>query len=118
MAESLSTGLLGAAAGVIIGGLGMLAAKAVPMTMKISGQAAQGGGPGGGGPGGGNFGPPGAGRAASTAASQTITVIPTISVTTILIAAGIGAATALIAGGLGSFKTSKLSPVEALKHVD
>lgn len=120
MAESLSTGLLGAAAGVIIGGAGILIAKAVPMTMKISGQAAQTGpGAGGlGGPGGGSFAPPGAGQAAATAASQTITVIPTISVTTILIAAGIGAATALIAGGLGSFKTSKLSPVEALKHVD
>jgi ABC-type antimicrobial peptide transport system permease subunit len=125
MAESLSTGLLGAAAGVIIGGLGMLAAKAVPMTMKISGQAAStgpgagGGFPGGGGPGAAGGGaPPGVASAASTAASQTITVIPSISVTTILIAAGIGAATALIAGGLGSFKTSKLSPVEALKHVD
>ncbi|MBJ7353236.1 MAG: FtsX-like permease family protein [Thermoleophilaceae bacterium] len=118
MAESLSTGLLGAAAGVIIGGAGMLIAKAVPMTMKISGQTTGGGPLGGNGGGGGNFAPPGAARAASSAASQTITVIPTISVTTILIAAGIGAATALIAGGLGSFKTSKLSPVEALKHVD
>jgi ABC-type antimicrobial peptide transport system permease subunit len=122
MAESLSTGLIGAAAGVLIGGLGMLVAKAVPMTMKVSGQAAAGGfggGAPGGAPGGGNFGgPPGAARAATSAASQTITVIPSISVTTILIAAGIGAATALIAGGLGSLKTSKLSPVEALKHVD
>lgn len=118
MAESLSTGLIGAAAGVIIGGAGMLIAKAVPMTMKISGQTGGASGGIGGPSGGGNFAPPGAGNAAATAASQTITVIPTISVSTILIAAGIGAATALIAGGLGSLKTSKLSPVEALKHVD
>lgn len=124
MAESLSTGMIGAAAGVIIGGAGMLIAKAVPMTMKISGQASSGGGfpgagGGGGAPGGATTGgPPGVASAASNAASQTITVVPSISVTTILIAAGIGAATALIAGGLGSLKTSKLSPVEALKHVD
>ena len=121
MAESLSTGLIGAAAGVLIGAAGMLVAKAVPMTMKISGQAASTGPLGGAAPpGAGNAAgaPPGLGRAAQTAATETITVIPSISVTTILIAAGIGAATALIAGGLGSFKTSKLSPVEALKHVD
>jgi ABC-type antimicrobial peptide transport system permease subunit len=121
MAESLSTGMIGAAAGVVIGAAGMLIAKAVPMTMKISGQTTGGGPLGGNGPpGGGNVtgGPPGMANAASNAASQTITVVPSISVTTILIAAGIGAATALIAGGLGSFKTSKLSPVEALKHVD
>lgn len=122
MAESLSTGMIGAVAGVVIGGAGMLIAKAVPMTMKISGQTTGGGPLGGNGPpgGGGNVvgGPPGVASAASNAATQTITVVPSISVTTILIAAGIGAATALIAGGLGSLKTSKLSPVEALKHVD
>ncbi|MBJ7459674.1 MAG: FtsX-like permease family protein [Thermoleophilaceae bacterium] len=116
MAESLSTGMLGALAGVAIGVAGMLVAKAVPMTMEVSGQS--GGGIGGGGPGGGNFGPPGVARTATEAASQTITIVPTLSASTILIAAGIGAVTALIAGGLGSFKTSKLSPVEALKHVD
>jgi ABC-type antimicrobial peptide transport system permease subunit len=117
MAESLSIGMIGAVAGAAIGAAGMLVAKAVPMTMKVSGAAAAttGGPPGA--PGGG-FGPPGATRTAAAAASQTITVVPSLSASTILIAAAIGAATALIAGGLGSLKTSTLSPVEALKHVD
>lgn len=116
MAESLSIGMIGALAGAVIGGLGMLAAKAAPLTMKVTGSSAGRGF--GGGPGGGTGGPPGFSRSASSAASQVITVTPSISVSTVLIAAAIGAATALIAGGLGSFKTSKLSPVEALKHVD
>jgi ABC-type antimicrobial peptide transport system permease subunit len=116
MAESLSIGMIGAVAGAAIGAAGMLVAKAVPMTMKVSAAAATTGGPPGA-PGGG-FGPPGATRAAAATASQTITVVPSLSASTILIAAAIGAATALIAGGLGSLKTSKLSPVEALKHVD
>lgn len=124
MAESLSIGLIGAAAGAVIGAIGMLVSQAVPLTMKVSGSTGGGMGfPGGGGGGGmvvgpgGSGGPPGIGRAAE-AASQVITVTPSISASTVLIAAGIGAATALIAGGLGSLKTSKLSPVEALKHVD
>lgn len=122
MAESLSIGAIGAAAGAAIGAAGMLVAKAMPLTMKVSGSSGGGAGAGGGfagPPGGGTTGgPPGLGRAASTAATQTISVVPQLSVGTILIAAAIGMATALIAGGLGSLKTSKLSPVEALKHVD
>jgi ABC-type antimicrobial peptide transport system permease subunit len=127
MAESLSTGLIGAAAGAAIAGVGLLVAKAMPLTMKVSGASAglSGGGGGpmvvggpGGAPGGAAGGPPGLSRAASNAASQTISVLPSISASTVLIAAAIGAATALIAGGLGALKTSKLSPVEALKHVD
>jgi ABC-type antimicrobial peptide transport system permease subunit len=121
MAESLSIGMIGAAAGAVIGAAGMLIARAAPLTMKVSGvtgQSGPGGMPGGGAPpGGGTGAPPGFGWAAE-AASQMITVNPSISATTVLIAAAIGAATALIAGGLGSLKTSKLSPVEALKHVD
>lgn len=127
MAESLSTGLIGAVAGAAIAGIGLLVAKAMPLTMKVSGAATGGGFGGGGGgafaggpggAGGGSGGPPGFGRSASTAASQTISVLPSVSISTVLIAAAIGAATALIAGGLGALKTSKLSPVEALKHVD
>lgn len=130
MAESLSTGVIGALAGVAVAGLGMLAAQAMPLTMKVTGAASGGGlgGPGGGAAGGppglgggapgAQGGPPGVGNAASSAASQIIEITPSLSASTILIAAGIGAATALIAGGLGSYKTSKLSPVEALKHVD
>lgn len=127
MAESLSIGAIGAVAGAAIGAAGMLVAKAMPLTMKVSGASTGGGGfPGGGAPsgapsGGGPVmmgGPPGATSSAASAATQTISVVPQISVSTILIAAAIGMATALIAGGLGSLKTSKLSPVEALKHVD
>ena len=120
MAESLSTGLIGAVAGAAIAGIGLLVAKAMPLTMKVSGAAAGGGAAGGAFPGapGGTGGPPGLTRSATTAASQTISVLPSISISTVLIAAAIGAATALIAGGLGALKTSKLSPVEALKHVD
>jgi putative ABC transport system permease protein len=123
MAESLSIGAIGALAGVALGGIGMLAAKAFPLTMKVSGAASGGfGGPGGGAPpgmgSGATGGPPGMARQAVEAASQTVSVIPQISLTTVAIAAAIGAATALIAGGLGALKTSKLSPVEALKHVD
>lgn len=118
MGESLSIGMLGAAGGAAIGALGMLAAKAVPMTMKVTGQAAGAGAIGApaGGPGA-PGGPPGLGRAAE-AANQLITVNPSIGISTILIAAAIGAITALVAGGLGALKTSRLSPVEALKHVD
>lgn len=121
MGESLAIGGLGALAGAVLGALGMLAAKAFPLTMKISGSTGTGGGGGmggmGGPPGGGGA-PPGMGRQAAEAASQTVSVIPQISVTTVAIAAAIGALTALVAGGLGALKTSKLSPVEALKHVD
>ncbi|MFT4049476.1 MAG: ABC transporter permease [Solirubrobacterales bacterium] len=120
MAESLSIGAIGALAGAAIAGVGMLVAQAMPLTMKVSGSTGggMGGGPGGGMPGGSAGGPPGMGSSAANAASQTISVVPHISVSTILLAAAIGMATALIAGGLGSLKTSKLSPVEALKHVD
>ena len=117
MAESLSIGLLGAAAGAAIGFILLLAARLVPLTLSVGGSTATTGGfggPGGGGPGG----PPGFANAAADAASQTIQITPTISVNTVLLAAGVGAVTALIAGGLGSLKTSRLSPVEALKHVD
>lgn len=123
MAESLSIGAIGAVAGAAIGAAGMLVAKAMPLTMKVSGATSGAfGGPGRGAAGGGGpmmmGGPPGAARSTASAASQTISVVPQLSVSTILIAAAIGMATALIAGGLGSLKTSKLSPVEALKHVD
>lgn len=126
MGESLATGMIGAAAGAVLGVIGIAVAKQVPMSLEVSGASGGGGGavralagggapPGGAAPGGGGGGPFGAAREAAT---QTIEIIPTLSVSTILIAAAIGAVTALIAGAAGSFKTSKLSPVEALKHVD
>lgn len=128
MGESLATGMIGAAAGAVLGVIGIAVAKLVPMSLEVSGDGGGGAGPrliGGGGPPGGPPGggaPPGGGGgplgAAREAATQTIEIIPALSVSTILIAAGIGAVTALIAGAAGSFKTSKLSPVEALKHVD
>ncbi|MGB0871540.1 MAG: ABC transporter permease [Solirubrobacterales bacterium] len=127
IAESLSTGMIGAAAGVLLGLIAMAGAKLDPLSMSVSGQSAQTarpgaglvGGPGGpGGPGGAGGGPPGFARQAAEAASETISIIPALSINTILIAAAIGATTALVAGGLGSLKTSRLSPVEALKHVD
>ncbi|MGB0889767.1 MAG: ABC transporter permease, partial [Solirubrobacterales bacterium] len=125
MAESLSTGMIGAAAGVLLGLIAMAGAKLAPLSMSVSGQSAQTARPGAGlvggpgGPGGaGGGGPPGFARQAAEAASETISIIPALSINTILIAAAIGATTALVAGGLGSLKTSRLSPVEALKHVD
>lgn len=128
MGESLATGTIGAASGVLLGLLAMAIAKLTPLTMQINGATQPGlgqrlgisGPPGGGAPGGDTMvgGPPGLGSQATEAAVQTISIVPTLSPSTIVVAAAIGAATALIAGGLGALKTSKLSPVEAMKHVD
>lgn len=125
MAESLSTGLIGAGLGVVLGVLAMAVAKLMPLTMQVTGSTGQGmaerlGLPPGAGAalGAGPGGPPGMGRQATQAATETISIVPTLGLSTILLAAAIGAVTALVAGGLGSLKTSRLSPVEALKHVD
>lgn len=107
--ESLAQGLIGAAAGVVLGLAITIAINVIRPTVSTT-QAAS-GGPGGMGAGG--MGPGG------MAADQTaeIALSAPLSIGIILAAVGLAVAGGLLAGVIGGWRAARLSPAEALRAV-
>ena len=113
--ESLVQGLLGGAAGIAIGLLGILMVNLVAPTLSagaaIDAQAAGPGGPGGAG------GRGGFGQAAEAVATVDIALTAPVTASVILIAVGLAVLGGLLAGAIGGWRASRLRPAEALRSV-
>lgn len=106
--ESVVQGLIGGAAGIAIGLLGIAIVNAVAPTLSGSSTAPAGvaAGPGGG------FGP-GAAEATTTAVALSLPV----TVPVILLAVGLSVLGGLVAGSLGGWRAARLRPAAALRSV-
>ena len=121
--ESLVQGLIGGAAGLALGLVGIWVLNLIAPTLggSASGGLAGGtttvggpGGPGGGGAGGGGF----ASRAADTVGATTEVVLNApITVSVVAIAIGLAVLGGLIAGAIGGWRAARLRPAEALRSV-
>jgi ABC-type antimicrobial peptide transport system permease subunit len=116
--ESLVQGLIGGAAGIAIGLLGILTVNLVSPTLTagattVTRAAGPGGAAGGfgGGPGG------GFGQAAQAAATSDVVLTAPVTVSVILIAVGLAVLGGLLAGAIGGWRASRLRPAEALRSV-
>jgi len=110
--ESLVQGLIGGAAGLVIGLAGIAAINIISPTISSAPEttASSGGGPGGGMGGGGPF-----GQAATQAADVVLNapLTPWVMVAAVGLAVGGG----LVAGAFGGWRAARLSPAEALRSV-
>ncbi|WP_345751058.1 ABC transporter permease [Microbacterium rhizophilus] len=109
--ESVVQGLIGGAAGLVLGLAGIAAINLIHPTISSAPDASAAGPEGGGMPGGG--GP--FGQAAQTAADVTLSA--PVSLWVILAAVGLAVAAGLIAGAFGGWRAARLSPAEALRSV-
>jgi ABC-type antimicrobial peptide transport system permease subunit len=132
MGESITMGIIGGAAGIVLGfiGAGVVSRVAKPLTASVpltTGSATPGGarsfggfgggtGAGGGGAGGGG----GGGRFRTVAATHATTVHLTAPVTVniIILAVVLAVAGGLIAGMLGGWRAARLRPAAALSRVE
>ncbi|KGJ79702.1 membrane protein [Cryobacterium roopkundense] len=112
--ESLVQGLIGGAAGIAIGLLGILVINLVAPTLTAGAVVTEAAGPGGGfgGPGGGGF-----GQAATAAATSDIALTAPVTASVILIAVGLSVLGGLLAGVIGGWRASRLRPAEALRSI-
>ncbi|GAA3680554.1 ABC transporter permease [Arthrobacter ginkgonis] len=112
--ESLVQSLIGGAAGLLVGLVGILLINVFSPTLTAS-ASVQGAGPGGqaGGPGAG--GPGGLAQQASAAADVVLNAPLTPAI--MLIAVGIAIVGGLLAGVLGGWRAARLRPAEALRSV-
>jgi putative ABC transport system permease protein len=124
MGETLVIGLVGGAAGIVLGFAGTALVKAfVPplsaTTGGSTGSASPGFGPPGGGGGGGGFGGGGPfGRAANDAAHTVLVHLETpVTISIIVLAALLAVAGGLIAGMFGGWRAARLRPAAALAQV-
>ncbi|MFJ4225580.1 ABC transporter permease [Microbacterium sp. NPDC089695] len=111
--ESMVQGLIGGAAGLVLGLSGILAINLIKPTVAAAATGAQEGGPGGmgGGPmGGGNGG---------MFAQQTTDIVLQAPLTIGVLVAAVGLAVlgGLVAGAFGGWRAARLSPAEALRSV-
>ena len=109
--ESLVQGLIGGAAGIAIGLLGILVVNLVAPTLTAGTTrvaAAGAGGPDGG---------RGFGGAAQAAATSDIVLTAPVTVSVILIAVGLSVLGGLLAGAIGGWRASRLRPAEALRSI-
>lgn len=117
--ESLVTGVIGVAVGVVLGIAGILIVNAISPTIAVGGQNAL-GRQGAFGPGGGQFGgavidgAPGAISAASSGVTLNAVVTPTV----VLVAVGLALLGAVLAGALGGWRAASLRPAAALRTVE
>ena len=110
--ESLVQGLLGGAAGLILGLGGILLVNVISPTVSVT--ASTSGGPGGqGGPGAG--GPGGFGQAAAQATD--IVLSAPVTPVVVLAAVGIAVLGGVLAGAFGGWRAARLSPAAALRSV-
>ncbi|MGC0370073.1 ABC transporter permease [Microbacterium sp. SLBN-111] len=117
--ESLVQGLIGGAAGLILGLGGILIVNIISPTIAVTasgrGAGGQGGGGGFGGGGGGYGGGGGFGRAAAQA-SDVVLHAP-LTPTIIVAAVGIAILGGVLAGAFGGWRAARLSPAAALRAV-
>ncbi|PPG64304.1 hypothetical protein C5C27_03480 [Rathayibacter sp. AY2B7] len=104
--ESVVQGLLGGAAGMLLGLIGVAIVNAVGPTLSGSTATAQAAGPGG-------FGGPGAQRAVATTADVVLSLPVTVPV--ILLAVGLAVLGGLLAGAFGGWRAARLRPAAALR---
>ncbi|BAJ74424.1 ABC-type antimicrobial peptide transport system, permease component [Microbacterium testaceum StLB037] len=111
--ESLTQGLLGGVAGLILGLGGILLVNVISPTISVSSQAS---GRGDGGPGGGGMGGPGGFGQAAAQATDIVLYAP---VTPVIIVAAVGIAVlgGVLAGAFGGWRAARLSPAAALRSV-
>jgi len=111
--ESLTQGLLGGVAGLILGLGGILLVNVISPTISVSSQAS---GRGEGGPGGGGMGGPGG---FGQAAAQATDIVLHAPVTPVIIVAAVGIAIlgGVLAGAFGGWRAARLSPAAALRSV-
>ncbi|TFD29682.1 ABC transporter permease [Cryobacterium cryoconiti] len=110
--ESLVQGLIGGAAGIAVGLLGILVVNLVAPTLTAGAtSAATVAGPGG--PGGRGFG----GAAPAVATSDVVLTAP-VTVSVVLLAAGLAVLGGLLAGLVGGWRASRLRPAEALRSIN
>lgn len=112
--ESLVQGLLGGAAGLVIGLAGIATINLVSPTISMAPAAdALPAGPGGGtGPGGGAF-----GAAVSAPGATDIILQAPITLWVVVAAVGLAVLGGLVAGAFGGWRAARLSPAEALRSV-
>ncbi|QHC57934.1 FtsX-like permease family protein [Rathayibacter sp. VKM Ac-2760] len=111
--ESVVQGLIGGAAGIVLGLIGIAIVNAVAPT--LSGTSTSTSAMGAGGPGGG-FGGGGPGAAQTAAATEVALSLP-VTVPVILLAVGLAVLGGLLAGALGGWRASRLRPAAALRSV-
>lgn len=115
--ESLVQGVIGGAAGVVLGLAGILVINLFAPTLTASATTTQAFGPGGlGGPGGGPMGG-GFGQAQAAAATTDVTLQAPVTGAIILIAVGLAVLGGILAGAIGGWRASRLRPAEALRSV-
>lgn len=111
--ESIVQGLIGGAAGIVLGLAGILIVNLIAPTLSgtsaTTASAAGAGGPGGGG----GFGGP---AAAATTATDVALNLP-VTVPVIAIAVGLAVLGGLLAGAIGGWRASRLRPAAALRSV-
>lgn len=111
--ESLVQGLIGGAAGLVLGLVGIGIVNAIAPTLgTTTASTTQAAGPGG--MGGGGFGGPIADLQAS---ATEVTLSAPITVGVVAVAIGLAILGGLIAGAVGGWRASKLRPAEALRSV-
>ncbi|ODU63321.1 MAG: hypothetical protein BGO97_04260 [Micrococcales bacterium 70-64] len=114
--ESLVQGVIGGAAGVVLGLAGILVINLFAPTLSASATTTQAFGPGG--PGGGPLGGGGGfGQAQAAAATTDVTLQAPVTATIILIAVGLAVLGGILAGAIGGWRASRLRPAEALRSV-
>ncbi|MCL1872132.1 MAG: ABC transporter permease [Promicromonosporaceae bacterium] len=124
--EAVTQGILGGIAGIVLGGLVVLAINLAGITLSgSSGSSFSFGGPGagggagaptGGGPGGGSGGPFGAAANAAQNAVDVVLHAP-ISLWVVLAAVGLAVLGGLVAGVVGGRRAARLRPAEALRSL-
>ncbi|KQQ08203.1 ABC transporter permease [Rathayibacter sp. Leaf296] len=103
--ESVVQGLIGGAAGIAIGLLGITIVNAVAPTLSGTSASTSAGGPGGG------FGP-----GAPVAATEVALSLP-VTIPVILLAVGLAVLGGLLAGTIGGWRAARLRPAAALRSV-
>lgn len=115
--ESVVQALIGGAAGVLLGVVGVVIINAVAPTIS-SAPASLGSEGGAGGPGGtGGAGGPGGGFGQVAQTATEIVLHAPLSLWIVLAALGLAVAGGLVAGAFGGWRAAKLSPAEALRAV-
>ena len=108
--ESVVQGLIGGAAGVVLGLIGTTVINLVQPTISASSSTAAG-------PGGEGGGAPGGGFGEMTQAASDITLRAPLDLGIVFTAVVLAVAAGLVAGAIGGWRAARLSPAEALRSV-
>ncbi|QHC61966.1 FtsX-like permease family protein [Rathayibacter festucae] len=108
--ESVVQGLIGGAAGIVLGLVGVTIVNLIAPTLSGTSTTTSAMGPGGG------FGGGGPGAAQTAAATEVALSLP-VTVPVILLAVGLAVLGGLLAGALGGWRASRLRPAAALRSV-